>query len=156
MRYEPKYFAIEELMPLDAVDKYGESRCWWLMDDRILKAADLLREDFGAMVINNWNVGGNYSNSGFRVPKYDRYSITSQHSHGRALDMKPKRCSVDEIRIAIIEDRARYGAITGLEMGVSWLHIDCRNTEELFQFYPYKQAVGKKSKANKDLVRDLR
>lgn len=155
MIYEPKYFKIEELVSRDALDKYGESRCWWLLDDRILRAADLLREDFGSITINNWNAGGHYSYSGFRIPKYDRYSVTSQHSHGRALDLHPKRCTPDEMREKIIEDRERYHMITGLEMAVNWVHIDCRNYEGLFKFYPPK-AKGRPFKGEMELQRDLR
>lgn len=155
MRYEPKYFSIEELVPHDALDKYGEARCWWLMDDRILKVADLLREDFGALVCNNWSTGGNFSHSGFRIPKYDRYSVTSQHAHGRALDLKPKRCTAQDMREAIMQDRERYGVITGLEMDVSWLHIDCRSYDGLLKFYPPK-AKGRPKKGEMELPRDLR
>ncbi len=154
--YKPNYFTIEELVSKDALDKYGEARCWWLFDERILRAADLLREEHGAMVINNWKSGGNFSHSGFRIPKYDKYSLTSQHSHGRGLDLKPKRVSVDDVRESIIEDRERYHMITGLEMEVNWVHIDCRNYDGLFKFYPYKQKQGKKAASNKDKVRDLR
>ena len=155
MRYEPKYFAIEELVPKDALDKYGEARCWWMFDERILMAADLLREDFGALVCNDWNRGGKFSHSGFRIPKYDRYSITSQHAHGRALDLKPKRCTAQKLREAILADRDRYSMITGLEMEVSWLHIDCRNYDGILKFYPPK-AKGRPKKGEMDLTRDLR
>lgn len=158
MIYQPFYFTIEELVSKDALDKYGESRCWWLMDSRILKAADLLREEFGAMVVNDWSRGGKFNNSGFRLPKYDRYSMTSQHSHGRALDLKPKRVTVDEVRNAIIENRERYSMITGIEMGVSWVHIDCRNFDGLFKFYPKGAGVGRpvKGTKKKKLIKDLR
>ena len=155
MIYQPFYFTIEELVSKDTLNMSGESRCWWLMDDRILRAADLLREEFGAMVVNDWSRGGNFNNSGLRTPKYNRYSLTSQHSHGRALDLKPKRVTPDEVREAIIRDRDRYHMITGIEMEVNWVHIDCRNFEGLFQFYPPK-ATGKSKKNQKEPLRDLR
>lgn len=156
LQYKPTYFKIEELVSEKTLLDCGEARCWWLFDSRILEAADLLREQFGVTIVNDWHTGGKFKDSGYRVPTYSRYSITSQHSNGRALDLKFKRHTADEVREGIIADRERYHMITGLEMGVNWVHIDCRNYDGLFQFYPAKQTKGKKTKENKDRVRDLR
>lgn len=155
MIYEPFYFTIEELVSRGTLSTYGESRCWWLLDARILKAADLLREEFGAMIVNNWNRGGEFSHSGYREPLYSRYSQTSQHAHGRALDLKPKRATPDEVRDAIIQDREKYHMITGIEMSVNWVHIDCRNFEGLFKFYPPKKP-GRTPNNFKKPIYDLR
>lgn len=136
MIYKPHYFGIEELVDNHTLQKFGEARCWLMFDDRILKAADIIREDFGRMVVNNWMQGGNRTESGLRVPGMKHFRATSQHAFGRALDMIPLDADLESIQIAITSDRERYGLITGLEIGdsVTWLHIDCRNNTNLQRF----------------------
>lgn len=128
--YICKHFAIQELVGPDLFNETDDpDLLWWLFDDRLLRVADQLREAYGPMTVNDWLWGGGYTDSGFRTPESGYYSITSQHSHGRALDLKPSDVSVERIRRDIVERKRDYlKAVTGLELGVSWLHIDVRNT----------------------------
>ena len=134
MIYKPKHFVIQELVSIETLEQYGEPKCWLLFDERILKAADLIRDEFGPMTVNNWHIGGDRTQSGYREKWMKHYSPTSQHSFGRALDMIPTRSGVDAIRRAIRTNREMYGMITGLELNVPWLHIDCRNNTNLQMF----------------------
>ena len=136
MIYKPKYFKIEELVAPETLEQHGENRCWLMFDDRILRAADIIREDFGPMIVNNWATGGDRTQSGYREHWMQYYSPTSQHSFGRALDMLPQQAMLAEIQRKIRTNRDRYSFITGLEQGegITWLHIDCRNNSNLQMF----------------------
>lgn len=130
--YRPTYFPLHELVPPAELDRFGNS-LWRVFDDRILRAADLLRQEFGPMVVNDWYHNGSNSFRGYRPPRCTVGAPISQHRFGRALDLIPQRAPAETIRQAILDDpdmvRDEYGnyLITAMETGVSWLHIDCRN-----------------------------
>ena len=116
---------------------YGEKLCWGFMDHRIVKVADKLREDFGPLICNDWFFGGTRTQCGLRQPGMAHYKPGSQHSFGRALDLFSMDYSAEEIRKVVKQDRKRYKDITGLEEGITWLHIDCRYpTKKLQVFEP--------------------
>lgn len=137
--YRCEHFRIEELVPPEAMDLVeNEAILWWLFDDRLLRVADRLRKDYGPMTVNDWPWGGEYTDSGLRLPGSQYYIPTSQHAHGRALDLKPREVSVGEVRQDITGRLRDYMCqVTGVELGVSWLHIDVRNTNgQLHTFKP--------------------
>jgi len=126
--YKPKYFCIEELVPPDVFGQRGE-KAWELLDERILKAADLLREEFGSITVNNWGWGGDFAESGLRIPNCTYYHTFSQHSYGRALDLKFRHAEPEDVRQYILmnEHEDFNGMIGGMELGTpTWVHIDCR------------------------------
>jgi hypothetical protein len=136
MSYECKYFSLKELLP-EVTYRELESRGrlnfgWYLFDQRILMAADLLRGQYGPMLCNTWATGGEFGYRGYRPPTARVGSVYSQHRFGRALDLWPLEVSSDEIRRDIklqMANASQY--ITGIEDGVSWLHIDCRNWDKV-------------------------
>ena len=135
--YTCRHFLIKELIPPDLSHPKQWAALWRLFDDRLLRAADLLRDEYGPMTVNDWIWGGGYTDSGLRLPGSEYYSFTSQHSHGRALDLKPQDAEVQRIREDIIGRKKSWmGLITGVELDVEWLHIDTRNAEELHMFRP--------------------
>lgn len=129
--YYPKYFSIRELVPEPVLVEFGEARCWRLLDDRILRLADLVRETYGPMVCNNWATGGDRTQSGLRVPGQQFYRATSQHAYGRALDLIPRTTDITLVRQGIVNERQKFHLCRGLERDVSWLHIDVRNSDKL-------------------------
>ena len=144
--YKCKYFNIKELVPPDVYEDRGE-KAWELFDERILRIADMLRERFGPAIVNNWHVGGSYKESGLRVPSCKHYRPYSQHSGGRALDIKFIETSTTEVReylrdsyqaLCEGENRNRYSEtyrpIT-IEENVSWLHVDVRQAEKRFNSF---------------------
>lgn len=137
--WTPSWFRIEELVPPELFETYKDKqwKLWLMFDNRILKAADLLRDKFGPATINNWLWGGQYKASGLRAPESEYYSLTSQHAWGRALDLKFRDYDAETIRQAILRKEVAPGLITGIEADVSWNHIDCRiptGTKEIFIF----------------------
>ena len=134
--YKCKYFAIHELVDPNTYEVRG-GKAWQLLDSRMLKLIDALRDILGPATINNYYWGGDRERSGLRIPGGPHYRNYSQHTHGRAFDMLFNNYSADEVR-AMIEDRIDYLlAVSGLESitveeGVNWLHVDGRNNEPGF------------------------
>ena len=127
--YRPRYFNIQELVPKGVYEVYDEELLWLLFDDRILIAADIIRDAYGPMIINDWHKGGRFDESGFRSWFTPTGAKLSQHKFGRALDLKPVRGHVNTIREKIISRELCNGLVTCVEENVSWLHIDCRMPE---------------------------
>jgi hypothetical protein len=135
--YICKYFKIHELVPRQTYKVRGE-RAWELIDDRLLITLDSLREKFGSITINNYEWNGHRQWSGLRTPGSPYYSQYSQHSFGRAADCIFNETSTDIVRNDIIEnpDDDCYKLINAIELKVSWLHIDIRNTDRIKKFNP--------------------
>jgi len=129
--YKPEYFKAHEVIPPKSYAKYGESG-FFLMDDRILKLCDALRDEFGSATINNYRYKGDRCWSGLRTSDSPYYSTHSQHTFGRAVDIIFSQVSAEEVRQQIKKYPGQWMKAAGvnsitLEDGVSWLHIDIRN-----------------------------
>jgi hypothetical protein len=136
MSYRPKYFALNELVPPDVIASRGD-QAWQLMDERILRGADWLREKFGPCVINGKFNGKGFTESGLRSPFTTTGAKWSQHKFGRAVDMKFLKVNVKEVYDYILANQpeARANGITTVENiahSPSWLHCDCRLLPETF------------------------
>jgi hypothetical protein len=126
--YTPIYFSVPELVPPDIYAAMGDGALI-LLDDRILRIADCVREHFGVPVtINNWKTGGQFSQRGFRTQQEGK-ATRSAHFYGRALDMDVKGISSDDVRKEILAQQSAsdFPLISGMETGISWVHLDCAN-----------------------------
>jgi hypothetical protein len=124
--YRCKNFTIEELVPQYVYIQRGE-KAWELLDEKMLRTLDRLRDHFGRMKINDWVWSGERQWSGLRTPDSPFYSPYSQHTFGRAFDILFLDAETDEVRGYILEHPGEFPEIGGVELGVSWLHIDGRN-----------------------------
>jgi hypothetical protein len=136
MSYRPKYFQLHEVVYPGAIQARGE-QAWQLMDERILRGADWLREKFGPCVINGKFGGKGFTESGLRDPFTTVGAKWSQHKFGRALDLKFSKVNVKEVYDYIIRNpgEARENGITTVEninATPTWLHVDCRLLPESF------------------------
>jgi hypothetical protein len=126
--YKPKHFEIYELVPQKLYEEYAERdqihKLWLLFDGRILLAADIIREIYGKMTINNWWWGGDRDEAGWRFWDTLTGARLSQHKFGRALDPILHNVTADEVRHRIINREICNGLVTRVEDRVSWLHID--------------------------------
>ena len=135
-------FHLDEFIPKALYESKASWKLLYLLDNRIINVAQFLRNRYGAATINNWAVGGDRNCSGFRYYSEEckqYYSLTSQHSHGRAVDIIFKNISAAEIRKDIKEHNHLKDMLLNLgarriEDGVSWLHIDAANTN-YFTFF---------------------
>jgi hypothetical protein len=94
------------------------------------------------MTVNDWSWGGANQYRGWRSPDCGIGATLSQHRFGRAVDMIPKDMSAEDIRDDLIKNQHKSPHIKfigGLEMGISWLHVDVRTRNkdgEINLFYP--------------------
>ena len=132
---ESKYFEIHELVPKHIFDKYGE-KAWRFVDASLINTIDSLKTHFknGTITINNYYWGGDRHWSGLRTPASPYYSETSMHSFGKAVDIIFSEYDVDEVRKYIINKPYFFPFVKGIELDVTWLHIDVRNVDNLVKF----------------------
>ncbi len=130
-----KYFKIHELVPKSLYEKYG-NKAWRYVDPRLIESIDKLKEHFnlGTMTINNYFWGGKREWSGIRTSDSPYYSLGSQHSYANAFDIVFSDYSAEEVRNYIIGNKDLFPHIKGLELGVSWVHLDVRNEDEMILF----------------------
>lgn len=132
--YKPKNFIVKEFVPEAIYKNRGESAIE-LMDNRIVNAVDLLRENLRVLghdngfTVNNWHLGGDRQYCGLRTPESRDYSPTSQHTFGRAIDVVTKT-PLKVIHRHIIENPYIYSGIKFIEIDIGWLHIDCRKNAD--------------------------
>ena len=143
--YTPQHFGIKELVPKTLYSHYqsrGDAFLFQVVfDERLLKLIDRIRDQFGPMTANDWSWGGTNQYRGFRPPDCNIGAKLSQHRFGRAADLIPKNITSGEIRKEIIanQNSSNWKDIGGLEMNISWLHIDVRsrtNPNKINLFYP--------------------
>jgi len=143
--YKPNHFGIKELVPKALYNKYkskGDAFLFQVVfDERLLRLIDRIREEYGSMTCNDWPWGGSNQYRGFRPPDCSIGAVLSQHRFGRAVDLIPKSITPDEIRTEIIanQNSDKWKDVGGLEMDISWLHIDVRqrtDPNKINLFYP--------------------
>ena len=127
-------FYLQEFVDEGTYASWGDS-CIWFVDPRIITLAQFIRERLGKpCTINNWHGGGKFQYSGFRPPKCTVGASLSQHRFGRAIDLKVKGMTADEVRSHIEEHWFLYHKATALSTiedgndAPSWCHIDIRTT----------------------------
>jgi hypothetical protein len=118
------YFKIQELVPPAVYADQGE-RAWRLIDSGLVYMLNRLREAYGPITINNWHIGGPREWSGLRTPDSPYYSVGSYHSCGQAADGLFSKVDIGHVRNRILE-LDEYPLVGGIELDVSWLHVDVR------------------------------
>jgi len=135
MFYKPKHFRLEEFVGPDVFEEFGE-RAWQFLDPRMLKGIDEFREYIGKYItINDWYLGGKRKESCLRVPGYNNYKRSSQHSFGRACDHIVDGMEPAEVQKIWMDNAEKFG-IGGIELAPTWTHVDWRMSEELIIFRP--------------------
>jgi len=134
-----KYFKIQELVPKELFDLVHNDVLWGVFDDKLILSIDELKKTFnsGTMYINNWVWGLGRSQSGLRTKGSTYYSPTSQHSIGKAIDCVFSDYDSEDIRTFIKNNPDKFPYIRRLEGGVSWLHVDVKETgrDTIVEFY---------------------
>lgn len=148
--YTPKY-----LKPHELVDKatYNKAKSmgklhyiYWQFNPLVLITADMLRERFGAVTVNNWYTGGSFQERGLRSSSTSTGATFSAHKVGAALDCNFKDASAAEVRRVMRElgcfkpgfrDNItkesecfkHIGRIENTQNGkqISWFHFDICN-----------------------------
>lgn len=127
-----KHFILQELVPKEIYEYLGDNSLW-LIDKRLWTLIDFIRDYFAVPItINNWDSGGKFNESGFRLSNSKTGAALSQHKFGRAADLKFEGLTnYDGIRDVIIQNYPKFkeAGLTTIEAGTeTWLHVDIRNT----------------------------
>ena len=147
--YKCKYYKIGELVHPNILKEVSEDILWMMFDDRLLKAADIIREAYGPIFVNDSKL--QLFNCGLRELDTKTGAKYSAHKIGRALDLhilsienkglsKEDKIKVyNRIRGEILNidfpnldlDRSleyeEYLGCLNFEKDISWLHIDTYN-----------------------------
>jgi len=144
MYYICKHFELRELVSPWVWNKYMATPMllWQLADPGMLHVLDRLRVKFGVTYCNTWMWNGVYTLRGYRHPVIDMpymkaekiYLELGLHEHFKAYDISFKTASVPDVRQYILSHPKEFPEIKGVELRVSWLHIDCRNRERVITF----------------------
>lgn len=118
MAYQLKHFKASEFLP----DGYDDLS---VMDERILKLADDVRALLGVPCTIN---AGGRQYCGWRPADCKVGAPKSMHKQGKAVDLHPEGMSAEDARTLIRKAVAEglLPELGGVELGVSWLHLDVR------------------------------
>ena len=130
------YFQIHELVPQALFETVHEDILWCMIDDKLIDTIDAIKKKFplGSMTINNYYWGGDRGWSGVRTKESPWYSDKSQHTRGKAIDAIFSQYTTEEVRSYILANPEEFPHVKGVELGVSWLHIDVRDREDVLTF----------------------
>lgn len=79
-----KYFKIYDLVSKNLYESYLEKNLWQVFDERAILTLDMLWEQYGKFVINDWKNGGEYQFRGLRLSE----DLFDQHRLGKAFICK--------------------------------------------------------------------
>lgn len=126
-----KYFFIEELVSPQVYKQFGDFSVT-LIDKRMLDLLDIFRDYFGKLTINDWlwndNNLTNFRYSGLRTMQDEYYKIGSQHSYGRAMDIKTDSIPSLQLQKIIITQKEYFmkAGLNGIEDATEgWTHVTC-------------------------------
>lgn len=149
--YRPKYLKAFELCDrayYNLAKAVNEEYIYWQFNPLVLVTADLLRERFGPITVNNWNVGGSLSQRGLRTND-STGAMFGPHKRGAALDCNFKDADTASILEAMknagcfepgFKDRTNLGKdecfrhigrveLTSNGKPITWLHFDIWNAQ---------------------------
>ena len=127
--YTPKSFGLHELVPPDVFHARG-LRAWELLDARALVTLQALRDALGPIIVNDWRIGGTFTESGLRSFKSATGAQDSQHKFGRAFDCKLRGVTPHEAHLYVLAHAAEFPLLTTIEnpdATPTWFHFDVRN-----------------------------
>lgn len=133
------YFDVREMVDQNTFKALSVNAAW-LIDPKIVRVLDLLREKLGApVVVNNWHTGGPFKSSGFRSMSDKTGAMFSQHRRGCAADVKVSGKTPNEILFVINANFQEFKAaglttIEDVNFTPTWLHLDCRPVQIDNQF----------------------
>lgn len=131
-------FKLYELVNKRVIDLLGDN-AWSLFNSEFVKDVDRLVSDLKkdtkctSCIVNDWNWGGGYTQSGFREADSDVGATKSQHRIGNALDLKFVGITIDEALDYLAKGQDKYPSIRRYEMldytrsnnkYGGWLHLD--------------------------------
>jgi hypothetical protein len=142
MTYKPRHFILQELVCQHVFNKYGEIALTFF-DEKLLLTLDLLRDQLGAIYINNWDSEGEYSQRGLRCSLCQLVQdvfkkgelFMDPHAEGQAVDFDVEGKTASEIRLWIAKNANILPYPVRLESNVDWCHLDIRDAgQKVYMF----------------------
>ena len=134
-------FTPQELVPPKVYEQLG-SKPYCLFEEKILRQLDKFRIDYGKpLKINDWSIGGHYSESGYR----DLFTTTgaprSSHKFGYAFDIKHYGGSdLEPLKLFVKRYAERYGIkrVENFTKTPTWIHLEFTtdDVKETYFFNP--------------------
>jgi hypothetical protein len=134
-------FELRELVSPEAYEKLGHA-AHWLLDPRLIAVVQKIRDLAGKPVtVNDWHVGGQYKQSGFRMPGEGTGAALSQHRFGRAADLKIQGMTPGQGLQLVQGNWAALSAlglstVEDVSLTPTWLHVDVRLTGHSLLYIP--------------------
>lgn len=132
---EINYFKVQEFVPRSIYQQYGENSRWFI-SPQLWSLANFVRRFFNKPVtINNWHVGGNLDQRGFRDPESTVGARLSQHRLKSAIDINVAGMPPKQVYDAILANSKAFmdAGLTCMEDIADtpgWNHLDIRWTGE--------------------------
>jgi hypothetical protein len=129
MYYKCIFFNPKELVDKRTFDQFGD-KIWMFFNSDVLRSLDGIRSYFNKPVtVNNWHLGGEFSNRGLRPFYVFVGGDYSQHRFGNGFDCDVEGVPANIVRHEILthKDDPHFKLITCLETDIVWVHFDCRN-----------------------------
>lgn len=137
VQYRCKHFTIKELVHPDLLKQLSENVLWIILDERLLRGVDKIRDLYGACTVNTSSLDG----CGLVPFSYARDAKFSPHKFGRALDIHIVSIEKEAAKISDPTQRKKFKIkeytkvrerlmllgdfdIFNFENGVGWLHFD--------------------------------
>lgn len=116
MAYQLRFYHEQEFLP-DGHEDFS------VMDERILKLADDIREYLGCPILINH---GNARYCGYRPADCKVGAPKSYHRKGQAVDLHPEGMTAEEARTKILKgaEAGLFPELGRMEADVNWVHCD--------------------------------
>lgn len=143
------YFKTHEIVPWEVYKLLGEN-ARNLVSGRLLHVMNMLRAQLGRSMICNTKGAGGRDQSGLRVKGQSYYKEGSQHSGNQGNKWDGDKCTAmdtvgdfdpRELHAMILKDTTKYHAVKFIEIDITWLHVDVRDTAELRLWSPKRGFV---------------
>lgn len=133
-------FQLEELVHPDIYDKVGD-RAFDFLNPLLPLALQGLRDEFGSITVNDWVWGGNFVDSGLRLPHGTVGAKLSSHRFGAAADCKFAEADPAQLQHYIKSNAGEFPYITRMEnadITKTWLHVEVgkRSSDFIIIFNP--------------------
>ena len=123
-----EHFLTEELVSKQVYRVIGDDAVK-LLDPRLLTVLEEIRSLLGVpLICNNWHTGGSRDDCGYRDLLCTIGAKRSAHKDGMAVDLISSRMKAADMRKIIIANADKISYPIRIEEGVTWLHVDVRNT----------------------------
>lgn len=127
MKYS-EHFDIRELVHPDIYNHPAiGDRCKDFIHPNAKYTLDDLRERVGPITINDWLFGGQYVDSGLRLPDGNVGAALSAHRFGVAFDLKFSDTTPQDVFYEVLNNQRAFPFISRLESvdhTPTWLHIE--------------------------------